>query len=84
MDGSTGFKSGAFGTDGRKGAKRKTWSQLGPPFSAVVSAIAGVAPQTLVTLGAKGGVLGWYTANTLQGHGQSTHYIPVWALGVHS
>jgi len=48
VDGSTGFKSGAFGTDGRKGAKRKTWSQLGPPFSAVVSAIAGVTPQTLV------------------------------------
>jgi len=36
------------------------------------------------TLGAKGGVPGWYTANTLQGHGQSTHYILAWALGVHS
>jgi len=36
------------------------------------------------TLGARGGVLGWYTANTLQGHGQSTHYIPTWALKVHS
>jgi len=36
------------------------------------------------SLGARGGVLGWYTANTLQGHGQSTHYIPTWALKVHS
>ena len=37
-----------------------------------------------ITLGARGGVLGWYTANTLQGHGQSTHHIPTWALEVHS
>jgi len=37
-----------------------------------------------LTLGAKGGVPGWYTANTLQGHGQSTHYILAWALEVHS
>ena len=38
----------------------------------------------IVTLGARGGIPGWYTANTLQGHGQSTHYIPTWALKVHS
>ena len=36
------------------------------------------------SLGARGGVPGWYTANTLQGHGQSTHHIPTWALEVHS
>ena len=36
------------------------------------------------TLGAKGGVLGWYTANTLQGYGQSTHHILTWALEVNS
>jgi len=48
VDGSTGFESRVFGTNGQKGAKRKMWSQLGPPFSAIVSAIAGVAPQTLV------------------------------------
>ena len=34
---------------------------------------------TLFTLGAKGGVPGWYTTNTLQGHGQSTH--PYTGLG---
>jgi len=38
----------------------------------------------LCTLGARGGVLGWYTENTLQGHGQSTHHIPTWTLEVHS
>ena len=36
------------------------------------------------TLGAKGGVLGWYTANTLQGYAQSTHHILTWALEVNS
>ena len=40
--------------------------------------------DTVLTLGAKGGVPGWYTSNTLQGHGQSTHHIPTWALEVHS
>ena len=40
--------------------------------------------QIQLTLGTKGGVPGWYTGNTLQGHGQSTHHIPTWALEVHS
>jgi len=35
-----------------------------------------------LTLGARGGVPGWYTANTLQGHGQSTHYIPTYLYSV--
>ena len=36
------------------------------------------------SLGARGGVLGQYTVNTLQGYGQSTHYILTWVLEVHS
>jgi len=47
------------------------------------STIYGVQSE-LNSLGAKGGVPGWYTANTLQGHGRSNHYIPAWELGIHS
>ena len=31
-----------------------------------------------ISLGARGGVLDWYTASTLQGNGQCTHHIPAW------
>jgi len=55
-------------------------------YSDVLEAISGFIERhgKRLSLGEKGGVLGWYTANTLQGHGQSNHYIPAWALGVHS
>jgi len=43
----------------------------------------GFTIETL-TLGARGSVLGWYTANILQGHGLSTHHIPTWVLEIHS
>jgi len=44
----------------------------------------GSSSGEVLTLEARGGVLGWYTANTLQGHRQSTHHIPTWALELHS
>jgi len=35
---------------------------------------------TLYTLGARGGVLGWYITSPSQGHGQSTRQKPTWYI----